>query len=439
MISQVATETNYSAAFRAILENSSEPAWLKLLRESAFEKFVELGFPAVTQEDWKYTNVAPVAKENFAVLTERQALDVEKFKKFALPETEGSRLVFVNGRFHADLSDTWALTEIATVKNLSDALRDEDCAETIKKYLARVVDREANGFTALNAASWQDGAFVFVPKNTKIEKPIQLLFISDAENFAAFPRVLVVLERGAEATIIENYVRTRETKYLTNVTVEIVLEDGARLAHYRVQRESHAAFHYGATNAELQRGSFYDSTNLNFGALLARHDAGVRFNAEGAECFVDGLYLVDETQHTDTHSTIDHRVPNCVSHQTYKGVLNDKSRAVFNGKVFVRENAHGTDAQQQNKNLLLSNDARVDTKPQLEIFNDDVKCAHGATVGQLEDEELFYLLSRGLNENLARNLLTYGFAEEIINKIGIESIKAQLDEAVLNRLETKLS
>jgi Fe-S cluster assembly protein SufD len=205
-----------------------------------------------------------------------------------------------------------------------------------------------------------------------------------------------------------------------------------------VQKDSPEAFNYGIIEVTLGRGSSYNSTNINLGGGLSRHDIEVKFTAEGGEAWVDGLYMLNGSQHHDTHSIIDHTVPNCTSHQNYKGVLNDSSRAVFNGKVFVRENAHGTDAQQQNKNLLLSNDARVDTKPQLEIFNDDVKCAHGATVGQLEEEELFYLLTRGLPEHLAKNLLTYGFAEEVISKIGVESIRADLDEAVLNRLNVKL-
>jgi Fe-S cluster assembly protein SufD len=208
------------------------------------------------------------------------------------------------------------------------------------------------------------------------------------------------------------------------------------VTHYRVQKDAQDAFNVGTTEVTLGSGSRYDSTNINLGAALSRHDIDVKFTAEGGEAWVDGLYVLNGSQHHDTHSIIDHTVPNCTSHQTYKGVLNDKSRGVFNGKVFVRENAHGTDAQQSNKNLLLSNDARVDTKPQLEIFNDDVKCSHGATVGQLEEEELFYLLTRGLPPTLAKNLLTYGFAEEVINKIGIEAIKRDLDATVLNRLGT---
>jgi Fe-S cluster assembly protein SufD len=216
------------------------------------------------------------------------------------------------------------------------------------------------------------------------------------------------------------------------------MKDGARLEHYRVQDESLAAFHIATTRAELGRSSSFDTTNITLGAKLSRHNLGVVMNEEGAECWVDGLYIVGDGQHTDTHSLIDHQRPQCTSRQLYKGILDGKSRAVFNGKVFVRRGALGTDAQQTNKNLLLSKDAHVDTKPQLEIFADDVKCAHGAAIGQLDEDELFYLESRGIHTDLARNLLTYGFAEEVIAKIKIESIKDQLDEAVLNRLHARL-
>jgi Fe-S cluster assembly protein SufD len=224
--------------------------------------------------------------------------------------------------------------------------------------------------------------------------------------------------------------------YLTNAIVDLSLADGARLQHYKIQRESMGAFHVAATRAELGPNSSYKTTAINFGAALSRHDISVQMDHEGAECSVDGLYMVDGSQHTDTHSVIDHRQPHCTSHQLYKGILDGKSRAVFNGKVFVRHGAQQTDARQTNKNLLLSTDARVDTKPQLEIFADDVKCTHGAAVGQIDEEEKFYLESRGINRDLARNMLTYGFAEEVIERIGIESIRRELDAAVLNRLRS---
>lgn len=435
MNSQTVKETIYSAAFREVLAREPND-WLKNLRENAFRVFTEKGFPTVRDEEWKYTNLAELVSEEFKTSGNAQ-VDAGKISElFSNTESE-NRVVFINGIFSAELTNLSALPEDARVLSLNKALVDERFGAIVKENLGKFVGAETNGFTALNTAFLNEGVFVFIPKNTKIETPIHLAFVADGET-ASFPHVLLVAERGSEATLIESYLRTGETRYFTDSVVEISLADDAKLKHLRVQRESHAAFHVGTTAVSLSRAGFYDSTNITLGGKLSRHDINVKFNAEGGEAFVDGLYLVSEMQHADTHSVIDHRVPNCVSHQNYKGIVDEKARAVFNGKVFVRENASGTNAVQSNKNLLLSNDARVDTKPQLEIFNDDVKCAHGATVGQLEEEELFYLLSRGLNESLARNLLTYGFAEEIISKIEIESIKKQLDEAVINRLHANL-
>jgi len=432
---QVVKETIYNAEFRKSLEEANQPSWLKILRENAFAYFVENGFPTTQNEDWKYTNVAAIGKESFEFGA--GTIDAPDLKKFTYSESAQSQLVFVDGKLNLECSDVSALPESVFVKTFEEAFRDETLAEIIKLNLVKAVSYDFNGFTALNTAFINEGTIFFVPKNVRIETPIHLLYVSTGSK-ASFPRILIVAENFSEATVIESYARTNETKYLTNSVVEIALADQAKLKHFRVQRESHQAFHVGTTAAQILRGSVYDTTSINLGGAISRHDINVKFNAEGGECFVDGLYMLGGAQHHDTHSLIDHKLPNCLSHQTYKGVLNDKSRGVFNGKVFVRENASGTDAQQSNKNLLLSDEARVDTKPQLEIFNDDVKCAHGATVGQLEEEELFYLLSRGLSEKLARNLLTYGFAEEIINKIELESIKNELDEAVLNRLDVNL-
>ncbi|HUR97719.1 MAG TPA: Fe-S cluster assembly protein SufD [Pyrinomonadaceae bacterium] len=377
-----AMETIYGDAFKRFLPAAAEPGRLTRIREDAFGLFTAMGFPAVKTEDWKYTNVASIAGSEWTVNTgERPA------------------------------------------------------AADIDFQLLERFDVGRNGFAALNAAF---GEFVTlrITKDTSVEAPIEFTFAAD-EGSAQFPHLLIIVEAGSKATIVETY--ESKSRSFTDSAVQIVVEDNANLTHYRVQKDSPEAFHYGVTEISVGRGGTYNSTNINLGAALSRHDIELKFTAEGGEAFVDGLYMINGSQHSDTHSVIDHAVPNCTSHQNYKGVLNDKSRAVFNGKVFVREDAHGTDAQQSNKNLLLSNEARVDTKPQLEIFNDDVKCSHGATVGQLEEEELFYLLTRGLPENLARNLLTYGFAEEIINKIGIESIKSNLDEAVLNRLNVSLA
>jgi Fe-S cluster assembly protein SufD len=250
--------------------------------------------------------------------------------------------------------------------------------------------------------------------------------------------VLVVAERDSRLDLIETHAALGDAEYFTDAVVEVFVGEGARVTHYKVQDEADSAYHVASTRAEVSKDGAYDLTTVTLGARLSRHEIEVTLTSPGAACRVDGLYIVGTGQHTDTHSLIDHREPNCTSRQNYKGILDGKSRAVFNGRVYVHEGARGTDAQQSNKNLLLSTDARVDTKPQLEIYNDDVKCAHGATVGQLEEEELFYLLSRGLHPDLARNLLTYGFAEEIVASIKFESIRAQLDGAILNRLHARL-
>jgi Fe-S cluster assembly protein SufD len=283
---------------------------------------------------------------------------------------------------------------------------------------------------------------VKVPRDVRVTSPIHLLFIGQAGHGevvpAAFPRVLIVGEENSSATIIESYASPNDDVYLTNAIVDVRLSSSARFEHYKVQRESSNAFHVATTSADLGPNATYDATTINFGAALSRHNIDVRMDHEGAECSVDGLYMIDGNQHADTHSIIDHRQPRCRSQQLYKGILDGKSRAVFNGKVFVRHGAQQTDARQTNKNLLLSNEARIDTKPQLEIFADDVKCTHGAAVGQLEEDEVFYLESRGIRPELARNLLTYGFAEEVIEKIKIASVRQELDAAVLNRLHVQL-
>lgn len=434
MSTSAGRETAFNAEFERSISASDQPEWLKDIRREAFADFVEKGFPTVRDEEWKYTNVSAIASAEWRTVPADEANSAAAsidLSREIFAEIDGSnRLVFVDGVFCEPLS---AMPEGVKALHFRDAFGEE----AFRENFAKIVDPAKNGFTALNTAFAEEGIFIRAEKNRKIEDAINVVFIGLAAS-AGFPRILYVGETGSEAELVEHYLRAEETAYLTNAVVEVRLADEARLVHTRVQRESHSAFHIVTSQTELARGSVYDNTNIHLGGKLSRNDLGMGFNSEGAEGWIDGLYLVDEDQHTDTHSRIDHRVPNCVSHQTYKGILDGKSRAVFNGKVFVHEKARGTDAYQSNKNLLLSNDARVDTKPQLEIFNDDVKCAHGATVGQLEEEELFYLLSRGLNEDLARNLLTYGFAEEVINKIKVPSIKKALDEAVLNRLHARI-
>jgi Fe-S cluster assembly protein SufD len=387
---------------------------------------------------WKYTNLASVARENFspAIVTVREHADIDRF---VYPETAAAHLVVVNGFYSEELSVKTGLEGVVAIDLLS-AVADARYNKVARSYLARNAGYHNNGLAALNTAFLQSGLFLWIPRNVKVEIPIQVTFLTDPDRAgsASFPRLLVVAEENSSATLIENFVSTRDEQYFTNAIAEVVVKEGARLEHYRMQRESNSAFHVSLTSAELGRSSSYDTTSVNLGAKLSRHDISVTMEQPGAECWVDGLYFVGQDQHSDTHSSIDHKKPHCTSHQLYKGILDGNGRAVFNGKIFVREGAQKTDAMQTNKNLLLSPNARVDTKPQLEIYADDVKCAHGAAVGQIDQEELFYLEARGINPELGRSLLTYGFAEEVIGKIKLESIRSQLDEIVLRQLDTLL-
>lgn len=437
MVTEVAkSESVYQTAFRSVSEVSPTCPWLELVRGGAIERFEQLGFPTVREEEWKYTNLATLAKENFqpALTPVEPVADVARY---AYPETQNAHLVAVNGFLREDLSTKEGLGEVVAIDLLS-AVADARYNKIVRDYLARNANYHDNGLTALNTAFLQSGVFLWVPKNVKLETPLQITFVADGPQSANFPRLLVVAEENSSATVIESFVSNGNERHFTNAIAEVVLKDGARLEHYRLQNESKSAFHLATTAAELGRASSYDVTSINLGAQLARHDVSVVMDQEGAECWVDGLYVVGANQHTDTHSVIDHKQPHCNSHQLYKGILDGNGRAVFNGKIFVREGAQKTDAMQTNKNLLLSPEARVDTKPQLEIYADDVKCAHGAAVGQIDEEELFYLQARGMNPELGRSLLTYGFAEEVIGKIKIDSIRSQLDEAVLKHLHTRL-
>ena len=330
MVTEIATpENSYQEAFRALQAShqGSAALWLARVRENAMARFEELGFPSVKDEEWKYTNIASIARTNFkprrATETATSSSDAKDFANFSSVETEDSQLVFVNGRLRNDLSRLAGLTDEVVALDLSEALADERYSEIARAHLARHADSVANGFTALNTAFIHHGAFVYVPKGVSLRVPLHLLFISDSDqaNEVTFPRVLVVAEENSSATLIENYVSTAEATYFTNAVVEIVLASGARLEHYKVQRESAEAFHVATTAADLGPNSSYDSTTITFGARLSRHDINVTMDQEGAECWVDGLYLVTASQHTDTHSVIDHRKPHCTSHQLYKGIL----------------------------------------------------------------------------------------------------------------------
>jgi Fe-S cluster assembly protein SufD len=441
-MAQVAKEKNSNFSAYKILAGMREgmdPAWLAALRARAGARFEELDFPTTRNEEWKYTNVAPILKVPYREIFDLDAdgLTVERIEPFTFVESRHSQMVFIDGIYSKELSDLSGLPHSAVVTSLAGMTEEQSLVAS--RHLAAYAKYQDDAFTALNTAHIGDGALVYIPDGKIVETPLHLLFISTSEEASAtHPRVLIIAGKGAMATIIESYVSTDDNVYLTNAVTEVFAAEESAITHYRLQEESEKAFHVATTQVHQERESNYVSYAFSLGAEIARHTLNVVLTDEHTDTTIDGLYVVTGKQHVDNHTTMDHSRPNCTSHQLYKGILDGKSRAVFNGKVLVREGALLTDAHQLNKNLLLSKDSSVDTKPQLEIFADDVKCSHGATVGQLEDDELFYLASRGIAPEQARSLLTFGFAEDVISKIKLKSVRKQLDKTVLDKLHQSL-
>jgi Fe-S cluster assembly protein SufD len=411
------------------------PAWLHQLRNAAIDRFAETGFPTLKDEEWRFTNVAPIAKVPFRIaqsfeVSGRAAQDLDSLT-FAGDNCH--RLVFVNGRFAPKLSLVGSLPDGVIVSNLA-AILDTD-ANSVKPHLARHADFEKHPFFALNTAFLQDGAFVSIPKGKIVQEPIHLVFLATSGNgpTAIYPRNLILAGINSQATLIESYISFNNDVYFTNAVTEIVAAENAVLDHYKLQRESTEAFHIATMQVHLDKSSNFASHAITLGAAIARNDVNARLDAEGVECTLNGLYLASGRQLIDNHTRIDHAKPHGTSHELYKGILDGKARGVFNGKIYVHPDAQKTDAKQTNKTLLLSEDAVIDTKPQLEIFADDVKCTHGATIGQLADEAIFYLRSRGIGNEEARGLLTFAFANDIIGRIKVEPLRARLEAAFAAR------
>ena len=411
-----------------------QPAWLLSVKRAAFERFRALGFPTRRDEDWHFTSIAPISEADFTPLrgvTDRSAaLDVQwsDLESFVFGQLEWPRVVFVNGEFAPTLSSTSGLPSRVRVSRLADALTDA----SVRANLTTIGEFGANAFAALNTALFTDGVFVHVPAGASLPQPLHVLHVctSEAARGVSYPRTLVVLDANASASLIESYVALGDATYFTNAVTELQLGEGAQLAHVRVQRESTRAFHVGLAQARQARDSRLASFSFATGGALSRANIYTSLAGPGAEVTLDGLYLVDGTQHVDHQTRIEHAAPNCASHEVYKGILDGAAHGVFNGKVYVHPVAQKTDGKQTNNNLLLSADAQVDTKPQLEIFADDVKCTHGATVGRLDDVALFYLKSRGLPAEQARTLLTYAFAADVLQRIADSTTREALQDAV---------
>jgi Fe-S cluster assembly protein SufD len=411
-------------------------AWLNNLHSEAAQHASTLGFPTTSDEDWRFTDLTPLRKYAFQPATPSVSdLGLSDIGSFIIPEASAQRLVFVNGHYAAGLSTCIHPPTGLTITPLAHAW--ESHAALLDVHLARYGDYRSDFFSAQNTLHLTDGALITIAAEHNIAAPVHLLFIATKQATASvmYPRCLIVVERGSRCALIEDYVCLTEDVYLTNAVTEIVLAENAQLSHTKLQREGRTSFHIAQCAVTLARESVYTSTTASFGARLSRHNLTVRQTAEATQCSLDGLALISGRQLADTHTIMDHAHPYGRSTQLHKCIADDAAHAVFNGKVLVRSGAQLTDSRQSSRNLLLSAKAHVDTKPQLEIFADDVKCAHGATVGQLDADELFYLKSRGLDEHAARKLLIYAFAAEIIEKIPVASVKGHLRQIVLEKTQ----
>ena len=410
------------------------PGWLGPLRDAAISRLAARGFPTPREEDWKYTNVARLVSRAFP-----PALDGRTVGAVVPPSLLGAgpalRLVFVNGRVAADASGEAALPSGVRLRRLAAAFEAESAA--VERHLTRHAAFDRNGFTALSTAFLADGAVLEVDDGIAVDRPIEVVFASDGREGERIghPRLLAVLGREAKASLVESYVSLDGAPTLTNAVAEVVLGACAQLAHLRVVREGGGGSHVATTAVTQEHDSRYSSAALALRASFLRHELEVRLAGEGAQCSLDGLYLASGKEFVDNHTTIEHAVPHGTSRELYKGVLAGGARAVFNGKVIVRPNAQKSNAQQTNKNLLLSPHAEIDSKPELQILADDVKCAHGAAVGQPDPEAIFYLKSRGIGDAAGRKLLTRGFAGEVVRRVAPEALRRAVEAAVFERLE----
>jgi Fe-S cluster assembly protein SufD len=422
---------SYISAFDERASDGS-PAWVQSMRRAAFERFTALGFPTTKNEDWHYTSPAPIADREFVLADGSGAVSAEQIASFGFGATDWHTMVFVNGRFSAALSECGNLPAGVVLRDLASAWNG---AADVVERVGRIASYDDAAFTALNASLMLDGAVVEIAKDVEVEKPIHLLFVTDASatNAMMHPRNLILVGRNAKATVIESYVALAEVSYFTNAVTEVSVGEGATLRHYKVQRESESAFHVATVEATQTKDSHFISFSLAMGSALSRTNVYTTLDGAGSGTTLNGLYMLDGNQHCDHQTRVVHGQPNTFSRELYKGVLDGKSHGVFNGKVYVHPIAQKTDGKQTNNTLLLSETAHIDTKPQLEIFADDVKCTHGATVGQIDRTALFYLESRGIGSALARRLLTYAFCADVLETLEVDEVRESLEGMTLQR------
>ncbi|HVP28772.1 MAG TPA: Fe-S cluster assembly protein SufD [Myxococcota bacterium] len=433
---------HYGARFETFAAElaASDPAWLAARRKDAMSAFSAQGFPTTRMEEWRYTSVAPLARTAFELAPGAPpGLRREHVEAASLPVYACSLYVFVNGRFAPALSARPAPANEVAVRSLASELAERP--DRLEPLLARRAPVEGAAFVALNTAFLRDGAFLEIAPGARLAAPVHVVHLAypDGRETVSHPRALVVAGRDSEATVIEDHVSLGEGTFFTNAVTEIELEAGARLDYVKLQREAPGGYHVSAVQATLGRDARFLSVTLSLGGALTRSDLEARLDGPGADCTLDGLYVAGDRQLVDNHTTIDHLRPHGTSRELYKGILDGRSRGVFRGRVIVRKEAQKTDSRQTNKNLLLSRDAEADSKPQLEISADDVKCSHGSTIGQLEEDALFYLRARGIDEVEARRLLLRAFASEVTQAIREEPVRSEVEALLLARLRLEPS
>jgi Fe-S cluster assembly protein SufD len=435
-LSHEARDTYADGFARALASSAGQPSWLNLARRSAFYSFVENGWPTTKQEDWRFTDVSPITR--LALLPKAAPAAgpvVEAFDQplLGLGQGQGHRLVFVDGLYHAGLSTWQAPPSGLVVAPLSTALSHDDGA--IAKVLGQQL-RAQNAFVALNSAFMTDGAFIRIPPGFAAELPIFVVYLASAEGTTSFPRTVVWAGEGSQATIIEVHLGAAGHATLSNVATEILLEPRANLTHHSIQKSSSTGFHIGHLAVTQKAGSVFSGSSLALAGRLVRNGLDVLLSEENCTCNLGGLYLASGTSHIDNHTTIDHSAPRSTSREVYKGVVGDRGRAVFSGRIVVRPGAQQTDARQTNRNIVLSDGAVVHSKPHLEIFANDVKCSHGATTGRLNADALFYLRSRGIGEKEANQLLIRAFMLEGLDCIAQMGLRAELEGVLVQSIES---
>ena len=422
--------TQWQSAF-AIRANRDEPQWLAPIRRTAMESFNTLGFPTTALEDWHYTSLSSISEQPFTITSGTSTTTVADLTPYMI-NAEWPTVVLLNGVHSPALSSMDSLPAGVIVMSLAQAWREQP--DVVQQYLGTVATSE-HALTALNTGLMQDGVVVLVPKDVSSDTPIHILHVADsaASATATFPRTLIVAERFAKVTVLESFVALADVPYFTNHVAEVVVGENATVTHSKIQRESDTATHISTTEVRQARDSHYVHFSMAMGSRLSRTNVYTVLDGENCGATLNGLYLGKGAQHTDHQTRIEHAQPHCFSRELYKGVLDDSSRAVFNGKVYVHPIAQKTDGKQSNHTLLLSPEARIDTKPQLEIFADDVRCTHGATVGRMDEAGLFYMKSRGVPAETARRLLTYAFAADVLETIENDTVKDALEQLTLER------